>query len=91
MSVENTQRPLIEFPCQDYPIKVLGDAFVEFEKEVLAVLLKHAELCGNPSPLNESRNGRFSALTVKIVATGEPQLKRLHEELKDLSFVKMVL
>ncbi|WP_053981848.1 YbeD family protein [Marinagarivorans algicola] len=91
MSVENGPRPLIEFPCPDYPIKVLGDAFVEFEKEVLAVLLKHADICGKPAPLNASRNGRFSSLTVKIVATGEPQLKRLHAELKDLSFVKMVL
>lgn len=91
MSASDTQRPLIEFPCKDYPIKVLGDAFVDFEQEVLAAIKVHAEICGKPAPLNASRNGRFSSITVNIVATGEPQLKRLHEDLKALVFVKMVL
>lgn len=91
MSVSDTTRPLIEFPCKDYPIKVLGDAFVGFRDEVLVVMNKHAELCGEPAPLNASRNGRFSSITVNIVATGEPQLRALNDELKALSFVKMVL
>lgn len=91
MSTQDSPRPLIEFPCENYPIKVLGDAFVGFQEEVLVVMRKHAQVCGTPAPLKASRNGRFSALTVNIVATGEPQLKRLHKELKSLGFVKMVL
>lgn len=91
MNHQDTTRPLIEFPCENYPIKVLGDAFAGFQEEVLRVIQNHARICGTPAPLNASRNGRFSALTVNIVATGEAQLKSLHEELKGLSFVKMVL
>ncbi len=87
----DTDRPVIEFPCENYPIKVLGDAHVEFQSQVLEVLAKHAEICAAPLPAKPSRNGRFVSLTVKIVATGEPQLRTLHEELKALSIVKMVL
>ncbi len=87
----DTNRPLIEFPCPDYPIKVLGDAFDGYTASVMHVIDKHAQLSASPEPLKPSRNGRFVSLTVNIIATGEEQLKALHEELKALSFVKMVL
>ena len=91
MSVSDTERPLIEFPSTDYPIKVLGDAFDGYSEAILHVIDKHAELCAAPEPVKPSRNGRFVSLTVKITATGEDQLRALNDELKALSFVKMVL
>lgn len=87
----DTDRPIIEFPCENYPVKVLGDASDDFQTLVLEVFARHAEICAAPAPAVPSRNGRFVSLTVKIVATGEPQLKRLHEDLKALSWVKLVL
>jgi len=32
----------IEFPCNDYPIKVIGDTSVGFTAAVMEVLKKHA-------------------------------------------------
>ncbi len=91
MSDDVTPGPLLVFPCPDYPIKVLGDAFEGYSTMVLGVIEKHAVLCSAPAPLKPSRNGRFVSLTVNIIATGEPQLRALNDELRALSFVKMVM
>ena len=91
MSNGVTPSPLLVFPCPDYPIKVLGDAFEGYSTMVLEIIEKHAVLCSAPEPLRPSRNGRFVSLTVKIIATGEPQLRALNDELVALSFVKMVM
>lgn len=88
---EQNNPPVIEFPCPNYPVKIIGDAFDGYEAAVLEVVAQHAQLSAAPKPLNPSRNGRFVSLTVAIIATGEPQLKALHEALKGLSFVKMVM
>lgn len=91
MSSDDPNTPLLVFPCPDYPVKILGDAFEGFLPMVLDVIEKHAQLSAAPKPLNPSRNGRFVALTVTILATGEPQLRALTDELQALSFVKMVM
>lgn len=87
----DTDRPVIEFPCHNYPVKVLGDAHEDFHSLVLEVFARHAEICAPPAGAATSRNGRFLSLTVNIVATGESQLQTLHEELKALHLVKLVL
>ena len=81
----------IEFPCPDYPIKVLGQAVENFEAEVLKIVSRHAELSQPPEPPKNSREGRFLSLTLAIVATGESQLRALNDELLALDFVKMVM
>ena len=91
MTQKVPEPPVIEFPCRDYPIKVLGDAIDDFSTQVLALVKVYAELSSEVAPLKPSRNGRFVSLTVNIVATGETQLKSLHQALMKLSFVKMVM
>ena len=91
MSGQDLERPLIEFPCANYPIKVIGNAFEGSDAAVLEVVAKHASLCAAPAPAKPSRNGRFVSLTLFITATGEAQLGALNDELKALSFVKMVM
>ena len=34
----------IEFPCADYPIKVIGDTVVNFKDTVIEILKKYAEV-----------------------------------------------
>jgi putative lipoic acid-binding regulatory protein len=34
--------PKIEFPCEDYPIKIVGDAEPRYEEVVLEVVENHA-------------------------------------------------
>ncbi|MFV8571767.1 YbeD family protein [Marinobacter sp. SBS5] len=83
--------PKIEFPC-DYVIKVIGDSAPDFIDVVAAIVEKHSPGIDKADiTVNDSRNGRFCSVRVKIVATGEPQLKALFEELKATGRVHMVL
>lgn len=85
------EAPKIEFPC-DYAIKVIGHAAPGFKEFVVSVVEEHAPGIQeeNVSVVN-SRNGRFTSVRLTIVATGEPQLKALFEDLKASGRVQMVL
>ena len=81
----------IEFPCE-YPIKVLGNNTSGFIEAVLAMCKRHApELDESAATVKHSSEGRFVSVTVTIMATGEPQLKALYEDLKLNGDVKMVI
>lgn len=83
--------PKIEFPC-DYTIRVIGDAAPDFRAFVVDVVEQHAPgLEEHRVSVRDSSAGRFSSVQVTIVATGEPQLKALFEELKASGRVHMVL
>ncbi|WP_404368592.1 YbeD family protein [Marinobacter sp.] len=85
------QPPRIEFPC-DYVIRVIGDAAPDFQEFVVSVVDRHAPgITEEDVAVNSSSKGRFSSIQLKIVATGEPQLKALFEELKASGRVHMVL
>lgn len=83
--------PKIEFPC-DYVIKVIGDAAPDFKEFVVSVVERHAPgIAEDKITVSDSRNARFTSVRLTIVATGEPQLKALFEELKASGRVHMVL
>lgn len=84
--------PRIEFPCEDYPIKVMGDAGNELQIHVINVFSKHVEdFDVETMRVRESAQGRFQSITVSINATGEAQLQAIFEDLKLSDIVKMVL
>ncbi|WP_166268602.1 HP0495 family protein [Marinobacter caseinilyticus] len=83
--------PKIEFPC-DYVIKVIGNAAPDFTEFVVEVVERYSPgLTDANISVNDSSKGRFSSVQITIVATGEPQLKALFEELKASGRVHMVL
>lgn len=83
--------PKIEFPC-DYAIKVIGHAAPDFKEFVVSVVEEHAPgILEENVTVVDSRNGRFTSVRLTIVATGEPQLKALFEDLKASGRVQMVL
>lgn len=87
-----TEAPKIEFPCENYPIKVLGDAGPELHSLVIEVMERHAPGFDQARiTINESSKGRFQSVTVWITATGEPQLRAIHEELRIHRMIKMVM
>lgn len=89
--MSESKAPKIEFPC-DYVIKVIGDSAPDFVEFVVNVVVQHApELSDKDVLVKESSGGRFSSVNLTIVATGEPQLKALFEELKASGRVHMVL
>lgn len=83
--------PKIEFPCP-YPIKVLGRSGADFEAVVLAVFERHAPGFDRDGiTVRTSGKGRFTAITITIVATGPVQLQALHEDLIATGRVQMVI
>ncbi|AKH70839.1 hypothetical protein IMCC21906_03202 [Spongiibacter sp. IMCC21906] len=83
--------PVIEFPC-DYPIKVIGEAGAALREKTIAIMRQHAgDIDESLITERESREGRFVAITVTIVATGKPQLDDIFTDLKATGIVKMVL
>lgn len=89
---QKLQSPKIEFPCENYMIKVVRDADDRAHEFVLEVMRRHAPGFDEERiVLRESKGGNFISMTFYIVATGEPQLKALFEELKAHPSVHMVL
>lgn len=92
MTDETPKPPKIEFPCANYPIKVMGDSGPELKQLVIEVFTRHA---ADFQPANvkvkASSKGTFQSLTVTIEATGEPQLQAIFDDLKTSPLVKMVL
>lgn len=84
--------PKIEFPCKDYPVKVMGDAGDEFRAFAIDVMERHAPgLDQARITVKGSRNGRFQSITFMITATSVEQLQALHTELTASPMTKMVL
>ncbi|MTI14717.1 YbeD family protein [Sansalvadorimonas verongulae] len=85
------QPPKIEFPCDNYRISVMGVADEGFHKFVLEVVRRHAPDHDGQYTVRDSSKGRFVAIVVAIRATGEEQLRALHNDLKANKNVRMVL
>ncbi len=87
----STDAPKIEFPC-DYPIKAIGDNGVDFQALVIDTVKVFApDLDEKRVTINPSRKGNFVAVRFFIQATGENQLKSIHEALLATGRVKMVM
>lgn len=84
--------PKIEFPCENYPIKIMGDSSDEY----VAFVLETTEAFSpgfdrSTVKVKESKKGRFCSVTVFITATGLDQLNQFHQTLRKNSATKMVL
>lgn len=84
--------PKIEFPCENYPVKVMGDSGDSFHAFAIEVMERHAPgLDQAKISVKGSRNGRFQSITFMITATSVEQLQALHTELTASPMTKMVL
>ncbi|WP_049721161.1 YbeD family protein [Gilvimarinus polysaccharolyticus] len=83
--------PKIEFPCPDYPIKVLGDAGETLYSLVMTVMDEHAPgFDRERTTVRDSGKGRFQSVTVFITATGIEQLETIHQALRASPVTKVV-
>ncbi len=81
----------IEFPC-DYPIRIIGEQDAGFRATVLDIVRRHVATVHESSvQVQESRNGTYCSVRVTIVATGEVELRTLHQALMAEPAVRMVL
>jgi hypothetical protein len=85
-------RPAIEFPCDDYPIRVIcerGDGLVD---SVVEIVRSHdAGFQAASVSEQPSRKGTYVSVRIAIRATGERQLRALHADLMAHPMVKLVL
>ena len=92
MTDTEAKAPKIDFPCERYPIKVIGDAGEGFAELVVEVIQRHApDLDATSLVVRDSRNGRFLSVQVLITATGVEQLQAIHVDLRATGRVHMVL
>ena len=85
-------KPVIEFPVEDYPIKVIGDAGDAFREQVAEIVRLHDEaFIADGIVVQPSSRGNYVSLRLSIRATSEMQLKALHEALMALPQVRLVL
>ncbi|MGK0444900.1 MAG: putative lipoic acid-binding regulatory protein [Bermanella sp.] len=87
-----TQPPKIEFPCPNYPVKVLGQAGDDYESFVIDIMRVHApDFDVERIKVNHSSNGRFTSITFFITATSPQQLEQLHADFIQHDRIKMVM
>lgn len=89
---QSPEPPKIEFPCPNYPIKVVGVGADNYREVVLEIVELHAPgFDVEKIQIRDSRNGRFRSITLFITATGPEQLETLHQALRAHELVHMVL
>lgn len=86
------EKPKIEFPCKDYPVKVVCRTESGFREFVLQTMIRHAPgFDESRVKMTDSKNGKFCSITVYIIATGMNQLSQLNDDLQKDSRVMMVI
>lgn len=81
----------IQFPCPDYPIKVIGDTVVGFKDMVIEILSKYAKVDIDTLAERQSSNGKYTTVQLHIIATGQDQLRDINSALRKTGTVHMVL
>ena len=90
-TVSQPEAPKIEFPCANYPIKVVGKGKEDYDRVIFDIIAVHAPDCDFARlTARDSKNGRFRAITVYITATGIDQLPQIHSDLSAHDYVHMV-
>ncbi len=86
------EKPVIEFPVEDYPIKVIGAARADFLANIATIVRAHDTAFSEDQVVSQpSSKGNYVSLRLSIRATSEAQLKALHTELMAHPLVKLVL
>ncbi|SDT88702.1 hypothetical protein SAMN05216296_0263 [Pseudomonas pohangensis] len=92
MSEQTATPPKIDFPCERYPIKIIGESGDGFTELVVEIIQRHAaDFDATSLSVRDSKNGRFLSVQVLITATGVEQLQAIHQDLRATGRVQMVL
>ena len=90
MSIEQ-ETPLMTFPC-NFVLKVMGEDIDNYADLVLKVTQRHVEgvdeTCMKTRP---SRNGKYIAVSIRLVAQSREQLDNLYLELNAHEHTRMAL
>ena len=82
---------LLEFPCE-FPIKAMGLACDEFEIAVIEIINRHVDNLGEGAlTMRPSKNGKYTAITIKITAHSKDQLDAIYMDLTACEHVSIAL
>ena len=82
---------LLEFPCE-FPVKAMGLACVELEVAVIEIINRHVDNLGEGAvTMKPSKNGKYTAITITIVAHSKQQLDNIYIDLSACEHVSMAL
>ena len=83
--VSMNNEDIFNFPC-DYPIKIFGLSQPEFKKTVCKIIESHiGKLHTNQITIKNSSKGKYSSITIRIIATSRKQLDSINHDLQDMS------
>lgn len=88
---KQTEKPLIEFPC-DFPIKVMGETHKTFAELMIAVIREHRpEFDASRVEMRASSAGKYISLTCLVTVDSQTQLDNVYRALTSHPLVKYVL
>jgi len=90
--VSEPERPRIEFPCADYPVKVVARASEDLRPRLDAVFARHfGAVDAGRVVARDSAKQNFVSFTYRVDVTDPSQLAAVHAELMKEAGVVMVL
>ena len=82
----------ITFPSENYPVKIMGLSGEAFQTFAFDVVPQHApDFDASTAEIQNSSNGKYQSIRIKITATGVDQLRSLNDALRKSELVKVVL
>ena len=82
---------LLEFPCE-FPVKAMGLTCAELEIAVIEIINRHVDNLGEGAvTMKPSKNGKYTAITIKIVAHSKQQLDNIYIDLTACEHVSIAL
>ncbi|MEW6279299.1 MAG: DUF493 domain-containing protein [Candidatus Eremiobacterota bacterium] len=68
------------FPC-DFPVKAMGNSAPDFADHVVSIVRRHApEFEDSAVSSRRSSGGKFTSVTVNIVATSRAQIEAIYQD-----------
>ena len=90
-TITTEEETLFEFPCE-FPIKCMGLNHSDFESAVIEIMNRHVPDLGEGAIKSRvSKEGKYCAITVMIVARNKKQLDSIYMELTASEHVTMSL
>lgn len=88
---ETPETTIMDFPCE-FPIKAFGLATEEFPRTVFGIVQQHiADTLWDAVQCRTSQGGKYSAVTVTVIASSKAQLDAIYQDLTDCPDVVMAL
>lgn len=85
--------PTIEFPCDNYPIKVIGANHLNMVTAVVSIFMEHVpNFAGIEAfTIRPSNKGNYQSMNTRIMAQSAEQLKMLNDDLQRCEGVRLIL